>query len=379
MLRKLRFFSVLVGAGLLALAAIPVHADQRTEPVDIYLVLDKSLSMEEEISGVREYVENYIVNELLIPGDRLTMITFYGKAHIRFTGLVNDEQSLEDVTFAVSSIEADGHYTDIGNALDTLRQTLERHGSTDRRRYLLLITDGKQEAPPDSPYYSPDGSFNHQFLEQTKTIQREGWKIHILGIGTESAAKELAEQLSGTYTETDSEGAEEGELREKTQDILARVEAEGPFLISNLDRDGNGTLRFSVQTFHSDKTIPITVNDATLLIEDKGYPLLQEPIQITASEQSAEIQLPVQSKELSEFISGEEDKIVQGELVFRFDNAGFTPSRVPVSIKAPVGLPLWVLIVIAAAAAIIVLFLVLRGRGKQKPEDDQQQKARKTP
>ena len=54
---------------LVALAAAGmVAADDRTEPIDIIIALDKSLSMEEEIEAVKAYVDEFIVRELLIVG-----------------------------------------------------------------------------------------------------------------------------------------------------------------------------------------------------------------------------------------------------------------------------------------------------------------------
>jgi hypothetical protein len=49
-------------------------------------------------------------------------------------------------------------------------------------QHVLLITDGIQEAPPTSKYYS-DGSFNHALLENTKTIQKKRLEDPALGLG----------------------------------------------------------------------------------------------------------------------------------------------------------------------------------------------------
>ncbi len=83
---------------------------------------------------------------------------------------------------------------------------------------MLLITDGKQEAPPGTKYYSADGKFNHELLKHTKTIQKKGWKIEVLGIGKLNKAADIAEKLSGTYVEV--EKADASELAEKLQIFL---------------------------------------------------------------------------------------------------------------------------------------------------------------
>ena len=171
-----------------------LFADQRAENLEIYLVLDKSLSMVEEIEAVKEYVIEQIIEKIVIKGDYFLLIPFYGSTDNSFNGYISSRIELEDLHNRILNIQADGRFTDIGNALNTLRSKIKSENKS-TRKYMLLITDGKQEAPLNSPFYSPDGSFNHEFLENTKEIQKSGWKIVVLGIGTESAAKEIAKEL----------------------------------------------------------------------------------------------------------------------------------------------------------------------------------------
>ena len=190
-MRKIvKFIGSLVFALIFIFSPVFCFSDEREENLDLFLVLDKSLSMEEEIGAVRDYVKESIVEKILIPGDFLVVIQFYGNAEILMAGEVGEDLNIDSILGKVSGIEANGSFTDIGNALDALREALKTYRHEENREYLLLVTDGKQEAPEDSKYYSPDGTFNHAFLENAKTIQKEGWKIQILGIGTGTAARE---------------------------------------------------------------------------------------------------------------------------------------------------------------------------------------------
>lgn len=122
----------------------------------MFVLLDKSLSMVEEIDSVKEYVADELVGRLLIPGDLFVLINFYGKTDRFFSGEVESRADIEALKDSLTSITADGRFTDIGSALDTLEKTVEaipvRQG---RKRYLLLLTDGKQEAPPTAPITHP--------------------------------------------------------------------------------------------------------------------------------------------------------------------------------------------------------------------------------
>ena len=230
----------LVLALLLALAGVAgISADVRTEPIDVIVALDKSLSMVDKIGAVEEYVNTYIIDQLLIPGDYFLVVAFYGKTEIPVAMRITGEADKQKAKQAISRLVGDGRFTDIGNALDVLGTELAKLPDQNRRKHLLLITDGIQEAPPASRYYSRDGKFTHEFLENTKTIQKKGWKIEILGIGTHAGASELAESLAAGYTEL-SEAPTAQEFIEKTRGFLASVEiTEGPAL-SAVQRSGPG-------------------------------------------------------------------------------------------------------------------------------------------
>ena len=189
------------------LIQFPLFSDTREENIDVFILLDKSLSMEEgkKIEAVKEYVCKYILDEIILPGDMVYIINFYGKTEILVNSEVKDDNHKEEIKRNIMKIKADGRFTDIGTALDKLAANSTAYDANKRLKYMLLITDGRQEAPPESVYQWPLGKpFNHKFLEHTKTIEKKGWKIHILGIGQYTDTKMLAEKLSATYSEIDT-------------------------------------------------------------------------------------------------------------------------------------------------------------------------------
>jgi Mg-chelatase subunit ChlD len=229
------------------LLPLSAAADIRTEPIDVIIALDKSLSMVEEIDAVKEYVDTYLIDELLIPGDFFLVVAFYGKTEIPVSMRITVPEDKEKAKEAINALIADGRFTDIGNALDALGEQLHKYSSDDRKKFLLLITDGIQEAPPASKYYSPDGRFNHAFLENTKVIQKLGWKIHILGVGTHEQAQELAENLAATYNNLSEQPTAE-ELVQKTQDFLSALEVSGKLTMGPVDYRGGSSLSLTVES-----------------------------------------------------------------------------------------------------------------------------------
>jgi len=245
-------------------------ADEREEPIDVIIALDKSKSMAEndKIEAVKEYMNSYIIDELLIEGDFFLVVAFYGQTEIPISTTIQSDEDKERAKAIIAQMLGDGVYTDIGNALDVLGQQVEKYARPDRKKHLLLITDGIQEAPPDSKYYSPDGSFNHAFLENSKIIQKQGWKIHILGIGAGSAAKELAETLSGTYTEVEEEPSPE-EIAEETRDILGTIVITAQPQAKAFSRGGKSSLELRLESSGYDESKTIRIRRLSIQLDGR--------------------------------------------------------------------------------------------------------------
>jgi hypothetical protein len=246
---KKRVIAPGVSAVILSLLLIVVGlacGDEREEPVDIIIALDKSLSMEEEIEAVKEYVNTRIVDDVLQNGDFFLVIAFFGKAPVVISDFVKGQEHKEEIKRTISALAADGDWTDIGNALDKLKEEVEKHSSRNRRKTLLLITDGKHEPPPDSKYYSKDGTVSHEYLEVTSETQKEGWKIIVLGLGTESA-RELAEDLAADYIET-PKGASASQIKDALPDLAGTMKMKGEATLSPVKYNGRSDLNLTIET-----------------------------------------------------------------------------------------------------------------------------------
>lgn len=359
---------IVLGILLFFSAVFSVFSDEREENIDLFVVLDKSLSMEEEISPVKNYVIDTLIEETLIPGDRFVVIQFYGDAEILIAEDVADSEKKIDFTRTLSSVAADGSYTDIGNALDKLKEAIKDYEHPDRRKYLLLITDGKQEAPEDSKYYSPDGEFNHAFLENAKTIQHEGWKIQVLGIGTASAAKEIAEQLSGGYVETSEEPTQE-EITEKTEDLFGTIQIASDLELKTLNKHNETVLTIPLVIEGYGEPQSVQFKNIVLNFEDgdfKNETILSDKTFDLPMSGNTEISFPVTIEQ--DLPPGTH----QAEVRFTFnDLTVITPARaaVTVEVKGFFGNNIWIIPVIAVVGLALIggLVLLLMRMQKNKP------------
>ena len=113
----------------------------------------------------------------------------------------NDDADRAAIKKTISRSRGNGDYTDIGNALDVVKAQIATRTRTGSKSTCSCSQTASKRLRPPANTIRKMAQFNHEFLANTKTIQEKGWKVMILGIGNDTAAKDLAQQLSGSYTE----------------------------------------------------------------------------------------------------------------------------------------------------------------------------------
>lgn len=347
-------------------AAAPLAADTRTENIDVIVALDRSLSMEKKVDAVKNYVTTYLVDQVLIPGDHFIVVAFYGKTDLLISQTIAGEADKAAVNQTIAKIRGNGRFTDIGNALDVLQEKVAPLEKNGRKKFILLLTDGIQEAPPTSKYYSRDGSFNHAFLLNTKTIQKKGWKIQILGIGTDTAAKDLARELEGTYNEI-SDTLSLDTMLESTQGLFGRIRIAGSPLVAPVSADGASTIAVTLAAEGYKVNPSVTIETMTARFgEAAAVSILSAPFAFSVrASGTTRLSIPVR------FPSGLPAGSLLSTLGFTFA-AGerFTPSEISTTIRVKGWIGNNLLVVVLAAAGLVVvlvlvaLLIVRLARGK---------------
>lgn len=382
--RKRNVFLVI----LLAVVCAGVFADERVDNVDMFVVLDKSLSMEEEIEAVKDYVIDILIkgeeaedgslqSNGLIEGDSIHIIAFYGEAD-RIIAESYSVAEKDKIVSAIKRINADGAFTDIGNALDELKEWLAEASSVSgRRRFMILLTDGKQEAPLDSVYFSDDGIFNHEYLENVKTFKRKGWFIHVLGIGRDSDARAIAQSLSASHEivdtdslNADSSGGESGSISFSGRQVFASATVIGPVIVKTIKGSG-GAVSVKVKVDNASKALDVVVSDIVFETEGKTYSLLTEETMYTLDpEGENELIFEIEKGSLS---PGK----YTGELSFEFDSMyAFSPASSTQDIKVNSFFEnnWWWIIGICILAVLLILFIIRTIRTILGKRDDEPKK-----
>ncbi len=151
------------------------------------LLIDKSLSMAPFFDEAKAYVAGKVIGPILVPGDRLIVETVYGTIDRLLSTDIGSEEDKAKAIRAIRSIKANGRFTDLGAALDKAKRDLDELGQPDRPKYVLLISDERQEAPKGSPYQAPDYKLKHPSLEYVKRV--ELGKFRAITVGLQVGAK----------------------------------------------------------------------------------------------------------------------------------------------------------------------------------------------
>ncbi len=114
---------------------IDIFEPETSQPLDLVLMIDSSLSAQKEMSFEQEAAAHFI-RQVLRPGDRLAVYAFDQD----ITQMAPFSDSVSTLQAAVRKIPP-GAGTSIYDALLLGSRALQRHGE-DRRRVIILVTDG---------------------------------------------------------------------------------------------------------------------------------------------------------------------------------------------------------------------------------------------
>jgi len=206
---------------------VEFQAPRTTEaiPTTLVLVVDRSLSMEEEdrIGGLKRAVSSFL--EKLPAGSKVALIAF-GSEVDRLSPFTTDRARIKQAVDAIEPAGATRFYDAVASALEMLD-----HESG--RRAVLALTDGEDTFSQSASLESVIGS-----------ARRLGLPVHTLGLGTEEEIesadlRRLAVETRGQYYPAKSAD----QLRAIYEQIAERIRASYQLVYQSDRKLPDGTLR----------------------------------------------------------------------------------------------------------------------------------------
>jgi hypothetical protein len=152
--------------------------------LDLVLMVDTSSSMESYFDDLTNFIISKILTDYLHKGDTFHLLRFADTPSFEIAEKYEADTSLAIVLQKLLLLKQKllfGRYTDILSGIEYLIHYAETLPQ-ERKKLLILLTDGVNDPPPESPFY---GMSQSQVLDRLKelsqkTIDKYGWTVRII-------------------------------------------------------------------------------------------------------------------------------------------------------------------------------------------------------
>lgn len=170
---KKLIFIFLLSAGVL----FNLNAGERTMPVDMIIMIDKSLSMQDpgRFDSLQQWVLDELIGEIIINGDWISIYQFYESPEHLISIEVKGKEDTAKIIKTIREIQPNGRFTDVGKALDKIQEAVNERGENGRYKVLFMLTDLEQDAPITSKYSGKQKKFSSPYLVESRIIKHDNW------------------------------------------------------------------------------------------------------------------------------------------------------------------------------------------------------------
>lgn len=191
----MKFFQKFVFFLVMLFSTQFIFALERTEPVDLYIIIDKSISMDETNSfdSMKDWICNKFLKRCVAMEDFITVFIFYGESKVIYSETIKTPEDIDNLIAVIQEQKADGPFTDIGSVLDNAKKRLDFTPSS-RMRVTLLFTDLIQEASYSSKYAGTYYDFADKYLSTDRIMYHEGDSTQGIGSWYEIAVRTASDQ-----------------------------------------------------------------------------------------------------------------------------------------------------------------------------------------
>ena len=158
---------------IFAVFSIPLDAqNMRVVPLDMFLIVDASESLENTRNEVISWVNQRIIDQILMDGDRITVWSAGERAEILYSATISGETSKNELRERLRAMETRGSRADFESALRELEGRLP--GTAQNRiSYSMLIT-----ASAEGLAHVLSGPAR-SLLRYSRSERSEGWQAYV--------------------------------------------------------------------------------------------------------------------------------------------------------------------------------------------------------
>ena len=145
-------------------------ANNRTTPIDVYIIVDSSTAMEKGREEASAWLCNTIIDGMLLQEDRIWIWTAGSKPELIYSGTLGNK---EEAKSAIRSIRYQGDTADYKGALQEAKNQANR---SNRTTYALLISGSGAKDPPSREAESAG------LLQYSRVENFSGWRVLTVGL-----------------------------------------------------------------------------------------------------------------------------------------------------------------------------------------------------
>ena len=190
---KKLIFIFLLSAGVL----FNLNAGERTKPVDMIIMIDKSLSMQDpgRFDSLQQWVLDELIGEIIINGDWISIYQFYESPEHLISIEVKGKDDTAKIIKTIREIQPNGRFTDVGKALDKIQEAVNERGENGRYKVLFMLTDLEQDAPMTSKYSGKQKKFSSPYLVESRIIKHDNWYEITVDMGLDERVVKTSKAL----------------------------------------------------------------------------------------------------------------------------------------------------------------------------------------
>ncbi|HCM25506.1 MAG: hypothetical protein A2Z99_11375 [Treponema sp. GWB1_62_6] len=174
---------------LVSLPAVVFAADVRVQPIDAFILLDRSTAMAGSVAAAGEWLCDSFVDPILMEGDRVTVWSFSDGATLIADASIGVPGSKEGLKEAIRSVSSDSGGPDFPAAIRAAARAEAARG--DRNRMAVVMVASALTLRTDAKDYAEDTE-TASLLRFSRVEDHAGWKLVSIGLGIGESVKAAA-------------------------------------------------------------------------------------------------------------------------------------------------------------------------------------------